>query len=201
MIFAAAGVMLPDPPEGKKWTLQPGTAVQDAANDEQTLRLAARIEHLVVAGLLTGSTVLLYDGNPGYPDMNVLWEFAEKTGMTCFGTSASYLMGCAKAEMEPGRTWRLTKVTRPGSSAPSVGSTSVHQQQQRALMEECSMEWIKDLSDKLIIWMLRVTSGFAKELTQDGLKEQALWREQRLRNLRGLALRSRQRFSEHDKSA
>jgi multifunctional 2-oxoglutarate metabolism enzyme len=38
------------------------------------------------------------------------------------------------AEMEPSRTWRLTKVTRPGSSAPSVGSTSVHQQQQRALM-------------------------------------------------------------------
>ncbi|HYQ84114.1 MAG TPA: AMP-binding protein, partial [Rubrobacter sp.] len=35
--------------------------------------------NLVVAGLLTGSTVLLYDGNPGYPDMNVLWEFAEKT--------------------------------------------------------------------------------------------------------------------------
>jgi multifunctional 2-oxoglutarate metabolism enzyme len=39
------------------------------------------------------------------------------------------------AEMEPTWTWRLTKVTRPESSAPSVGSTSVHQQQQRALME------------------------------------------------------------------
>jgi hypothetical protein len=63
------------------------------------------------------------------------------------------------------------------------------------------MEWIKDLSDKFIIWLLRVTSGFGKELTQDGLKEQALWREQRLKNLQGLALRSRQRFSEHDKSA
>jgi hypothetical protein len=61
------------------------------------------------------------------------------------------------------------------------------------------MEWIKDLSDKLIIWALRVTSGFAKELTHDGVKEQALWREQRLKNLRGLALRSRQRFSDQDK--
>ena len=39
------------------------------------------------------------------------------------------------AEVEPGRTWRLTKVTRPESSAPSVGSASVHLQQQRALME------------------------------------------------------------------
>lgn len=59
------------------------------------------------------------------------------------------------------------------------------------------MEWFKDLSDKLIIWVLRATSGFAKELTPDGVKEQILWREQRLKNLRGLALRSRQRFNGH----
>ena len=38
-------------------------------------------------------------------------------------------------EVEPGQNWRLTKVTRPESSAPSVGSASVHLQQQRALME------------------------------------------------------------------
>jgi hypothetical protein len=62
------------------------------------------------------------------------------------------------------------------------------------------MEWIKDFTDRFIIWLLRATSGFAKELTEDGVKEQALWREQRLKNLRGLALRSRQRFSAHDKS-
>jgi multifunctional 2-oxoglutarate metabolism enzyme len=38
------------------------------------------------------------------------------------------------AETEPGRSWRLTKAGRPASSAPSVGSTTVHMQQQRALM-------------------------------------------------------------------
>jgi multifunctional 2-oxoglutarate metabolism enzyme len=38
------------------------------------------------------------------------------------------------AELEPGRTLRLTKVARPESSAPSVGSTAVHLQQQRTLM-------------------------------------------------------------------
>jgi hypothetical protein len=63
------------------------------------------------------------------------------------------------------------------------------------------MEWIKDLSDKFIIWLLRVTSGFGKELTEDGVKEQALWREQRVKNLQSLSLRSRQRFSDRDKSA
>jgi multifunctional 2-oxoglutarate metabolism enzyme len=38
------------------------------------------------------------------------------------------------AELEPSRNWRLTKVTRPESSAPSVGSTAVHLQQQRTLL-------------------------------------------------------------------
>ena len=72
--------------------------------------------NMVVGGLLTGSTVLLYDGNPGYPDMNVLWEFAEKTGMTCFGTSASYITACMKAGIEPGRDFDL-------SALESIGST------------------------------------------------------------------------------
>jgi len=49
------------------------------------------------------------------------------------------------------------------------------------------MEWLKELSDKLIIWLLHSTSGFGKELTEDGRREQALWRAQRLRNLEGLA--------------
>jgi hypothetical protein len=56
------------------------------------------------------------------------------------------------------------------------------------------MEWIKEISDRLLLWVLRVTSGFGKELTADGSAEQGLWRKQRLRNLEGLVLRSRQRF-------
>lgn len=56
------------------------------------------------------------------------------------------------------------------------------------------MEWLKALSDQLILWLLRSTSGFGKELTADGKREQALWREQRLRNLQSLAQRSKQRF-------
>jgi hypothetical protein len=63
------------------------------------------------------------------------------------------------------------------------------------------MEWIKDLSDKLMIWLLRSTSGFGQELTVDGKKEQRRWREQRLRNLQGLAQRSKQRFGDKEKPA
>lgn len=58
------------------------------------------------------------------------------------------------------------------------------------------MEWMKELSDKLLLWLLRRTSHFEAELTIDGRRDQVLWRKQRLRNLEGLAIRSRQRASE-----
>jgi acetoacetyl-CoA synthetase len=72
--------------------------------------------NIVVAGLLTGATALLYDGNPGHPDMNVLWEFAEQTGMTCFGTSASYITSCMKAGIEPGKDFDLSALEAIGST-------------------------------------------------------------------------------------
>jgi acetoacetyl-CoA synthetase len=72
--------------------------------------------NMVVGGLLSGATTLLYDGNPGHPDMNVLWELAEKTGMTCFGTSASYITACMKAEIEPGRDFDLSALKAIGST-------------------------------------------------------------------------------------
>jgi hypothetical protein len=63
------------------------------------------------------------------------------------------------------------------------------------------MEWIKDLSDKMLIWFLRATSRFESELTNDGRREQEMWRDQRLRNLQGLSLRSRQRYRGEKDSA
>jgi hypothetical protein len=71
----------------------------------------------------------------------------------------------------------------------------------RVFILEMLMEWIKDLSDRLLIWFLRATSRFGKELTAEGKAEQQMWREQRLRNLEGLSVRSRQRFSNKSKSA
>lgn len=57
------------------------------------------------------------------------------------------------------------------------------------------MEWFKYLSDKLILGLLHVTSGFGKELTAEGRREQEQCREQRLRNLKGLSIRWGQRSS------
>jgi hypothetical protein len=55
------------------------------------------------------------------------------------------------------------------------------------------MEWLKYLSDKWILGILHLTSSFGKELTAEGRREQEQCREQRLRNLKGLSIRWRQR--------
>ena len=67
-----------------------------------------------------------------------------------------------------------------------------------------SREWliekVKAFSDVLLLSVLRLTSQFGSELAEEGKAEQNLWREQRLRNLRGLALRSKEAIS-HQQSA
>jgi len=72
--------------------------------------------NLLIGGLLLGTTILLYDGSPAYPDMGTLWQFAEDTGMTLFGTSAGYIMSCMKAAITPGKTYNLSKIRQIGST-------------------------------------------------------------------------------------
>ena len=72
--------------------------------------------NFIVSGLLTEATVLLYDGSPGYPSLDVLWDFAARTGMTTFGTSASYIGSCIKAEIEPAAGRDLSALKAVGST-------------------------------------------------------------------------------------
>ena len=61
----------------------------------------------LVTALASGATLLLYDGSPFHPDGNVLFDVADATGMTLFGTSAKYIDAVQKANLEPIRTHRL----------------------------------------------------------------------------------------------
>jgi acetoacetyl-CoA synthetase len=72
--------------------------------------------NFLTGGLLTGSTIILYNGSPSYPDMNVLWQLAEDTEMTYFGASAAYISACIKAGIEPGRYYRLYRLRGVGST-------------------------------------------------------------------------------------
>jgi len=72
--------------------------------------------NFLVSGLLTRAAIVLYDGNPGHPDMGVLWDLAERAGVTTFGTSASYIAACMKAGVEPGAGRDLSRLGAVGST-------------------------------------------------------------------------------------
>jgi acetoacetyl-CoA synthetase len=64
----------------------------------------------LVSSLACGATLLLYDGSPFHPDGNVLFDFADATGMTLFGTSAKFIDAVNKASLSPANTHDLSSV-------------------------------------------------------------------------------------------
>jgi acetoacetyl-CoA synthetase len=70
----------------------------------------------LVSGLLVGTTVVLFDGDPGHPDLMELWRLAADLEVTLFGVSAPFVTQCRKAGLAPGSELDL-------SALRSVGST------------------------------------------------------------------------------
>jgi acetoacetyl-CoA synthetase len=57
--------------------------------------------NLQLGALLTGASIVLYDGNPAWPDNNALWRFIDEQGVTLFGCGAAYLINCMKDGLRP----------------------------------------------------------------------------------------------------
>jgi acetoacetyl-CoA synthetase len=77
--------------------------------------------------LLGGTTVCMFDGNPGGPhallagdrrivDLATLWRFAERTRVTFFGAGAAYYASCLKADLHPQRDVDLSRLRAVGST-------------------------------------------------------------------------------------
>lgn len=66
--------------------------------------------------LLTGCTIFLYDGSPGYPSLDILWQLAEEVGLTYFGTSPAFVSACMNAKLHPNQTYDLSKIRGVGST-------------------------------------------------------------------------------------
>ncbi len=72
--------------------------------------------NLLVSGLLVGSTVVLFDGNPGHPDLDTLWSLAARTETSVLGLSAPFLTACRRAGLRPAADHDLTGVRIVGST-------------------------------------------------------------------------------------
>jgi len=97
----------------------------------------------LAGGLLLGSTIVLYDGSPGFPDLDALWRLVESTGMTFFGTSAAYITSCMKAGLRPGETHKLKQLR-------GVGSTG-------SPLSRDGFRWVYDV--KRDVWLASISGG------------------------------------------
>ncbi|MBX3599290.1 MAG: acetoacetate--CoA ligase [Rubrivivax sp.] len=109
-----------------------------------------------VGGLLSGTTICLYDGNPGGPnpasgrpaDWGTLWRFAAAAGVTWFGAGAAFYASCLKAGVEPLREGDLSRLR-------AIGSTG-------SPLSDEGYQWIWDHCPKVDghdIWLNPISGG------------------------------------------
>ncbi|ONM47089.1 acetoacetate--CoA ligase [Nocardia donostiensis] len=77
-----------------------------------------------IAGLLTGSTIVCYDGSPTYPSPDALWRIAARVGATVVGTSPGYVLACSKAGAVPGTDHNLSALRLIGITGSSLPQSS-----------------------------------------------------------------------------
>ena len=91
---------------------------------------------------LCGGTVILYDGSPAWPDMNVLWKMAEEIQLNHFGTSAGFITANIKHETHPGSDHdlgSLVSIGSTGSPLPPEGFTWLYNEVKKDL-------WVASIS-------------------------------------------------------
>ncbi|HEU5151087.1 MAG TPA: acetoacetate--CoA ligase [Iamia sp.] len=72
--------------------------------------------NVLVSGLLVGATIVLFDGDPGHPDLGELWRMADELDVTHFGTSAPFLMACRADGRTPAAEHDLSALRVVGST-------------------------------------------------------------------------------------
>lgn len=84
--------------------------------------------NIQVGGLLSGTTICLFDGSPSgskaAPDWRRLWAFAARSGVTWFGAGAAFFASCQKAGLDLAAIGDLGRIRALGSTgsplAPDV---------------------------------------------------------------------------------
>jgi acetoacetyl-CoA synthetase len=100
--------------------------------------------NFALGSLLAGATLVLYDGSPGYPDLNVLWNLASMARVNHFGGGAAYFISCMKAGLKPIDNQLL-------SSIKTIGSTG-------SPLPPEGFRWVYE-SVKNDVWLISLSGG------------------------------------------
>jgi acetoacetyl-CoA synthetase len=75
--------------------------------------------------LAVGATIILYDGNPLYPDWGAMWKIIQDEKITIFGTSASYLHYLSGSGAQPRLKYDLSSLRVISQTASSISSEAI----------------------------------------------------------------------------
>jgi len=78
----------------------------------------------LLSSLGVGATVVLYDGNPNYPDAGAMWKITQDERITIFGLSASYVNYLRSEGVRPGEDYDLSslrEISQTGSVLSAEG--------------------------------------------------------------------------------
>jgi acetoacetyl-CoA synthetase len=85
----------------------------------------------LLSSLAVGATIVLYDGNPNYPDAGAMWKLIQDEKITVFGCSASYIHFLKKEEFSPRKDYDLSslrEISQTGSPLSEDGFEYVYRE-------------------------------------------------------------------------
>ena len=85
----------------------------------------------LLSSLAVGATIVLYDGNPNYPDAGAMWKLIQDEKITVFGCSASYIHFLKKEEFLPHKEYELSslrEISQTGSPLSEDGFEYVYRE-------------------------------------------------------------------------
>jgi acetoacetyl-CoA synthetase len=85
----------------------------------------------LISSLGVGATVVLFDGNPNYPDAGAMWKMTQDEKINIFGLSATYINYLHSQGIKPGKTYDLSSlkaISQTGSVLSPEGFEYVYQE-------------------------------------------------------------------------
>jgi acetoacetyl-CoA synthetase len=85
----------------------------------------------LISSLGVGATIVLFDGNPSYPDDGAVWKLLQDEKVTIFGTSASYINYLKSQNFKPGKNYDLSslrEISQTGSPLSAEGFEYAYQE-------------------------------------------------------------------------
>ncbi len=85
----------------------------------------------LLSSLALGATIVLFDGNPNYPNPGAMWKLIQNEKITIFGCSASYINYLRSQGVKPRKDYnlsRLREISQTGSPLSAEGFEYVYQE-------------------------------------------------------------------------